>query len=90
MKQQAHFRFRKKKDDKLKKRFYDVCKYEEIEESELIRNALYNYLFNEQNEISKNKIEKLNLNFDFENIIEEKEISEEIIDKGIDDLLGNF
>lgn len=90
MKNKGEFRFRKKKDDKLKKRFYDVCKYEDIEESELIRNALYSYLFNEQNEFPKNKIEKIKLNFDFENVIEEKEISEEIIDKGIDDLLGNF
>jgi hypothetical protein len=90
MKNKGEFRFRKKKDDKLQKRFYDVCKYENIEESELIRNALYCYLFKEQNEFSQNKVEKIKLDFEFENTIQEKEISEEVLDNGIDDLLGNF
>jgi hypothetical protein len=40
--------------------------------------------------MNETKIEKLNLNFEFENTIQEKEISEEFLDKGIDDLLGNF
>jgi len=91
MKKHSHFRFRKKKDDKLRNRFYDMVKFEEIGESDLIRKALYFYLFKEdENEIRNFKNEKINFNFEFENNFSKKEISDEDLEGNIGGLLDNF
>jgi len=91
MKNKGEFRFRKKKDDKLKQRFKEVLESEDIEESDLIRTALYFYLFREnQNENPKFENEKINFNFEFENNFSKKEISDEDLEGNIGGLLDNF